>query len=67
MIDCPNCRRAIDGIACPYCGESFASGRQRPPIPASARAAIDAVKAKARKRPDREAELERAAIQDEAT
>jgi hypothetical protein len=58
MTDCPTCRRPVDGLVCTHC---------RPPIPPAAKAKIDAIIARQRTRPDREAELERAAIQGEAT
>ena len=58
MTDCPRCHRPVDGLVCLHC---------RPPIPPAAKAKIDAILARYHRRPDREAELERAAIQDEAT
>lgn len=63
MTDCPTCHRAVDGLACLSCRPRAA---KNPPIPPAAKAKIDAIVGKHRKRPDHEAELERSAIRDEA-
>lgn len=71
--DCPTCQRPVDGLFCAYCGPKH----ERPPITPENQARIDAARAKIaetlaahrRKPRDREAEIERDAIQqqDEST
>lgn len=61
MTDCPT-HGPVDGLFCPKC---LPENPKNPPIPAAAKARIDAILRKAGERRDREAELERAAIQGE--
>lgn len=62
MIDCPT-HGPVDGLFCVKCQPSTP---RNPPIPAGAKARIDAILRKAAPKRDREADDERTAIQDEA-
>lgn len=62
MTDCPHCHRPVDGLFCGYCRPP---APKNPPIPAAAKARIDAIVGR-HLRNDPEAQDERAAIQDEA-
>lgn len=63
MTDCPTCHRPVDGLVCLYCRPP---APRNPPIPAAAKARIDAILRQANRRRDAEADEERAAIQEEA-